>query len=336
MSSAKENAKDYPQTILEAAKSIKPHVYKTPLMFSSYLSKMGTDSNVYIKLESEQLTGSFKARGAFNKVLHLLKENTDVKTRGVYTASTGNHGLGCLAASKALGVPLTIYCQSNIDPGKKEFLLHEGANLVLHGNDCVEAELKARSDARANGVTYISPYNDATVMAGQGTIGKEIMEELPTVDAVLVPVGGGGLIGGIARYIKQVKPSTKIYGCQPQNSKVMFESIKANKIIFEESLPTLSDATSGGIEENSVTFPVCRDYVDEWITVEDKAIGQAIVFMVDKHHKIVEGSAGVSIGAYMENVDKFHGKNVAIVSCGANIGYQTLQQVLSKYGGIKE
>ncbi|XP_052093336.1 L-threonine dehydratase catabolic TdcB-like [Mytilus californianus] len=321
----------YPQMILEATKRIKPHIWKTPLLHSSYLSDSVKKISVFIKLESDQLTGSFKVRGAFNKFLQLLETNPDIRKTGVYTASSGNHGLACLEAAKVLGVPLTIYCQEGVDPGKKDNLLHEGAKLVLHGNDCVEAELKSRSDAEANGTTYVSPYNDRTVVAGQGSIAVEIFEEFPEVDAVLVPVGGGGLIAGIARYIKQVKPSTKVYGCQPKNSKVMYESVKANKVIFEESYPTLSDATAGGLEESTVTFQLCRDFVDEWIMVEEEDIAKAIMFMVEKHHKIVEGAAGVSIGAYMTNMDKFSGQNVVIISCGANLSLSIMHDIVSKY-----
>ncbi|XP_076090599.1 L-threonine ammonia-lyase-like isoform X1 [Mytilus galloprovincialis] len=321
----------YPQLILEATKRIKPHIWKTPLLYSSYLSDTVKKTNVYIKLESEQLTGSFKVRGAFNKLLQLLETNPEIRKTGVYTASSGNHGLACLQAAKVLDVPLTIYCQEGVDPGKKDFLLHEGARLVLHGHDCVEAELKARSDAETHGTTYVSPYNDPTVVAGQGSISVEIFEELPEVDAVLVPVGGGGLIAGIARYIKQVKPSTKVYGCQPKNSKVMYESVKANKVIFEESFPTLSDATAGGLEESTVTFELCRDFVDEWIMVEEDDIAKAMMLMVEKHHKIVEGAAGVSIGAYMTNMEKFSGQNVVIISCGGNLSLSILNDIVSKY-----
>lgn len=321
----------YPQEILAAANRIKPYVWRTPLMFSSYLSDPECNCNVYIKLESEQVTGSFKVRGAFNKLMRIKEDVNDVSTIKAYTASSGNHGLACLYACKTLNIPLTIYCREDMDPEKKEILLHEKANLCLHGTDCLHAELKARSEAQARGGVYVPPYNDPDTVAGQGTIGIEILESLPNVDAVLIPVGGGGLIAGIARYIKQVKPSTKIYGCQPKNSKVMYESIKAKKIIWEESLPTLADATAGGIEEHAVTFELCRDYVDDWILVEEEDIAKGVVFMMNKHHKIVEGAAGLAVGAFMSNKENFAGQNVVIVSCGGNISSKVLVELLKKH-----
>ncbi|KAK3098371.1 hypothetical protein FSP39_018899 [Pinctada imbricata] len=317
--------------VLEARKRIKSYVLKTPLMHSSFISSMAPGSNTFMKLESEQTTGSFKLRGAFNKMCILVSE----KKSKVITASSGNHGLACLEAAKTLGCDLTIYCRNGVDENKLKLLKDSGAKVVLHGIDCVDAENKARKDSVDYGVDFLSPYNDLDVIAGQDFFFKycryEILEDLPDVDCVLVPVGGGGLIGGIAGYIKTVKPSAQIIGCQPAMSKVMYECVKAGKILFEESKETLSDGTTGGIEEGSVTFPFCQRFVDDWIMVEEDDIEKAIIFMLEKHHKVVEGAAGVSIGAFMKNADRFKDKKVVIISCGANIGLSTLNMLINKH-----
>ncbi|OWF39028.1 uncharacterized protein LOC110465591 [Mizuhopecten yessoensis] len=322
---------DLPTNTTKARQRIISYIRKTPLEYSLGLSKLADGCDVYIKLESEQITGSFKARGAFNKILMIAERSPESKQKGVITASSGNHGLGCLAACKRAGIPLKVYCQEHVDTGKKKWMEDQGATVVQIGEDCVEAEEEARRVANDTGVEYISPYNDYDIIAGQGTISIEILEQLPEVDAILVSVGGGGLIGGIARYAKQVKPSIKIIGCSPEKSKVMHESVKAKKLIYEESFDTLSDGTAGAIEENAVTFELCRDYVDEWILVTEEQIGKAIVFMVKNHHKIVEGAAGVALGAYMFNPERFKGLKVVILSCGANISTATLQNLLKEY-----
>lgn len=319
------------QRTLEAHGRIQQYIYKTPLTYSIPLSKQSIDCKVFIKLESEQLTGSFKIRGAFNKLLKLSSAGDVVKHSGIITASSGNHGMACVEAGGTLGIPVTVYCQRGVDEHKKQALLDRGVRVVLHGNDCVEAENEARAAAMREQKEYVSPYNDVDVIAGQGTIGKEILESCPDVDCILVPVGGGGLISGIARYVKQVRPSVEIIGCQPQNSKVMFESVKAGRIVLEESLDTLSEGTAGGVEENSITFPLCAEYVDDWILVDEEEIGKAIIFMLQHHHKVVEGAAGMTLGAYMKNPERFSGKKVVVVACGGNIGIDKLKHLLSLY-----
>ncbi|XP_062610988.1 L-threonine ammonia-lyase-like [Saccostrea cucullata] len=322
---------DLVQKTLEAHWRIKQYVYKTPLMFSRPLSKLASDCKVKIKLETEQLTGSFKIRGAFNKLLKMSSDSDTVKERGIITASSGNHGMACVEAGMKLGIPITVYCYKDVSEHKRTALQDRGVRVVLHGNDCVEAENEARSSAERQNTEYVSPYNDLDIIAGQGTIGIEILEDFSDVDSVLVPVGGGGLIAGIARYIKQVKPSVEIIGCQPQNSKVMYESVKAGRIVFEESLDTLSEGTAGGVEENSITFPLCNQYIDDWIMVTEEEIGKAIVYMLQHHQKVFEGAAGMTLGAFMKNPGRFMGKHVAIVACGANIGINTLKQLISMY-----
>ncbi|XP_078701585.1 L-threonine ammonia-lyase-like [Branchiostoma floridae x Branchiostoma belcheri] len=308
-----------------AADRIGPYVRRTALEFSHGLSEKN-EGNVFIKMESEQRTGSFKVRGAFNKCLVLSGEKSGTH---VTTASSGNHGLACTLAMKTVGLRGTIFLGENVSKTKELALVREGAILRHHGTDCVETENKARQTAREEGIEYISPYNDMEVMTGQGTIGKEILEDLPHVDAVFVPVGGGGLIAGIAAYIKAVKPTAKIVGCQPARSAVMAQSVAAGRILDLPSLDTLSDGTAGGVEEGSITFPICQQCVDDWVLVEEDVIADAIYFMMSDHHKIVEGAAGVAIGAFLQTAQKYHGKSVAIISCGANISIEKLKEIIN-------
>ncbi|RMX47406.1 hypothetical protein pdam_00019333 [Pocillopora damicornis] len=344
------------EDISKAAGRIKLHVRKTPLEYSPWLSDVGK-SKVYIKLESEQITGSFKLRGAFNKLLTLKESNDEVfLTNGVITASTGNHGAATAYASSKVGTPVTIYVPETTSYAKLKVVKQFGGSVKFHGEDCVETEVTARNAAKVqqycctpyeSGMHFVSPYNDLVVVAGQGTIGVEIFEDLADVDSVFVAVGGGGLIGGIAAYLKSVKPGIKtllmptqllilmqMIGCQPSQSAVMSESVKAGKILDLPSGDTLSDGTSGGVEENSVTFDLCKYLVDEWILVSEEEISRAVYQFMENHHKIVEGAAGVAIAAYLKDHNRFQGQNVVIISCGANITMKKLKEVILQWDQI--
>ncbi|XP_068231554.1 L-threonine ammonia-lyase-like [Palaemon carinicauda] len=310
----------------EAEARIRKYILHTPLTYTPALSKE-TGVEVYLKLENEQWTGSFKTRGAFNKSCVLM---TDGVTK-VYTASTGNHGMASALAFKTLGLNGIITIPVSADTEKREKLLDTGVCVIQHGDDCVEAEAHARSLAERDRVPYLSPYNDYHVIAGQGTIGVELLRELPNVDAVFVSVGGGGLIGGIAAYLKRNRSQCKIIGCSPRKSKVMHESVKSGKIIHEESYDTLSDGTAGGIEPGSVTFPLCRDLVDNWVLVEEDEIADAIFYCLRAHKKVIEGAAGVALAAVKRLSDNFKGKKVAVVLCGANISTRNLQLIVNTH-----
>ncbi|KAK3866760.1 hypothetical protein Pcinc_027719, partial [Petrolisthes cinctipes] len=165
----------------------------------------------------------------------------------------------------------------------------------------------------------------------QGTIGLEILEDLPDVDAILVAVGGGGLIGGIAAYVKTKQPQCQVVGCSPAKSKVMHESVKAGRIIREESHETLSDATAGMLEDGTVTFPLCRDLVDRWVLVEEEEIAEAVYYCLKHHKKVVEGAAGVALAAVHKISASYQGKKVAVVMCGANISIKNLHKIISTH-----
>ncbi|KAK9833557.1 hypothetical protein WJX81_005844 [Elliptochloris bilobata] len=252
---------------VEASKRIYAGVHKTRLLPSAWLSQ-NSSGKVLLKLESEQVTGSFKARGAMNKVLSLSQEQLSA---GLVTCSTGNHALAFLNACSRLdnkdsgrpdAAPL-VYLPENASAGKAAKLAALGARLVRVGGDAVEAEIAARSEAERLGAIYVSPYNDPAVAGGQGTIALELLAEIDHLDAVFVPVGGGGMISGIAAVLKEAAPAVHIVGCQPSASDVMRRSVDAGRIVEHPSLPTLSDGTAGGVEEGAITLEPCMRLVDE-------------------------------------------------------------------------
>ncbi len=312
--------------VLRAERRIRPYVRETYLEHSTYLSRL-SGANVYCKLENLQYTGSFKARGAMNKLLSLSGEQRE---RGIVAASTGNHGAAVARSAGILGVDATIFVPNGTDASKIRAIESYGAKVRYYGDDCVESEVFARRFAEENGLVYVPPYNDLQVIGGQGTVGVEILRQLSEVDAIFASVGGGGLISGIAAYVKAVSPSTEIVGCSPENSQVMVQSVKAGRILDIPSLPTLSDGTAGGVEEGSITFDLCSSLVDRFVTVSEEEIRESLLAFMEAHHMLIEGAAAVAIASFLKLRDEFRGKNVVVVICGANIGIEKLRDVLQE------
>ena len=311
--------------IENAARRIGPHVLRTPLFHSVYLDELN-GGEVRLKLESEQYTGSFKARGALNKVLSMSGQE---KSAGLVTASTGNHAQGFARALTLSGDRGLVYLPENAEPSKVEALQHYDVELAYYGNSCVETELHAKQQAAEKGMVWVSPYNDPMIIAGQGTIGKEILEDLPDVDVVLATIGGGGMMSGVAAWIKAHRPQTRVIGCLPENAPEMYLSAKKGEIVMLDDPPeTLSDGSAGGCEPGAITFELCLELVDDYLLQSETQIADAIRWMAEKHHKIIEGAAGVALGAFMNNAEQFRGKQVAIVICGANITTATLKGLL--------
>jgi len=177
-------------------------------------------------------------------------------------------------------------------------------------------------------MTYISPYDDLQVVAGQGTIGIEISQQLDEIDAIFAVVGGGGLISGIAGYIKEHSPHTDIIGCLPENSPVFAESIKAGKIIEIQTQPTLSDATAGGMVQDAITFELCQRYVDNYVLVSEEEIKEAIIGIIKMHRMLIEGASAVALAAFIKNAEQYRGKKIVIILSGANISLETLKSIL--------
>ena len=320
----KSLAEEIRRETLDAEKRIRQHIRETPVEHSLYLSRLGS-CNVHLKCENLQLTGSFKLRGAVNKILSLSEEE---KKRGLMTASSGNHGAAFSWVLKKFGLKGSIVLPEITAPTKIDSLLLYGANILKHGDDCIKAERFGREAAKKQGLTYIPPYNDPRIIGGQGTIGIELMRQVPQIDCVLAPVGGGGLISGIAGYLKSENQNIKIIGCQPENSAVMYASIKAGKILDLESKPTISDGSAGGIEQDSITFTMCQEMVDDFVLLTEDEIINALKLILEKHYMLVEGSAVLSVAAFIKQKTRFHGKNVVLILSGSKISLDTLIKIL--------
>ena len=316
---------NFPEDVVTAADRVRSYIRKTHLTHSRPFSDL-VNADVWFKLESLQITGSFKARGAVNKILSLKDQE---KEQGVVSASTGNHGAAVAYAAGELNIGCTIYVPDDASPTKLENMEQFGAKIKVHGDDCIKAEAKARQVSISTGQTYVSPYNDPFVMAGQGTLGVEIESQCDGLDVIIISVGGGGLIGGTAGYLKSVWPEIHVIGCSPENSAVMIHSMKAGRVLDLESRPTLSDGTAGGIEENSITFPICCNVIDESVLVTENEIKNAMITYMEKEHQLLEGAAGTAVAALIKKKDDLHGKRVGVVICGGNISLDTVREILN-------
>jgi threonine dehydratase len=313
-----------PKEIIAAEKRIRPYIRETILDYSPYYSGLAK-ADIYFKLENLQHTGSFKVRGAMNKVLALTR---DERERGVVTASTGNHGAATAYSLGKLNATGIVFVPESASLDKVQAIQRLGAQVRYFGDDTADTEAHARQYAREKGLTYIPPYNDLQVIGGQGTIGVELANQLDRIDAVFAALGGGGLISGIAGWLKSIQPNVKVIGCSPENSQVMIQSIRAGKILDLPSRPTLSDGTAGGVEPGSITFELCRDLVDEYETVTEAQIKDSLRQYLQVHHLLIEGAAAVALAAFLKQADRLAGKNVVVVLCGANISLAMLKAVL--------
>lgn len=271
-------------------------------------------ARAFLKMEHLQKTGSFKLRGAANKILSL---SPDEASRGVIASSTGNHGLAVATAAAHRDVQAEVYVCSQVSQKKLRLIEDCGAGIQLVGSTPLEAELAARAAAEETGRTYISPYNDVAVVAGQGTVAIEIAKQVPAADTIYIAVGGGGLIGGMGAYIKTMSPQTEIVGCWPENAPAMYECLRAGKIIDVPEEPTLSESTAGGVEPGSVTFDLCRAVIDRSVLVTEAEILDCMRWAHRRGWE-VEGAAAVAIAAFYKDAPQLGGKTAVIVSCGGN------------------
>jgi len=323
-STSNQTIRNYANEVVRAKARIASHVRYTYLEYSHYLSALG-HARVYLKTEYLQHTGSFKLRGAMNKVLSL---SPDQLKQGIITASNGNHGIAvCFAAQKVGTVPV-VYLRQGASAERLALIESLGGRTVLFGVNPLEAEIKAREVARENGSVFISPYNDKDVIAGQGTIGVELHEQLEDFDAIFIAVGGGGLISGIASYLKIKAPRTRIVGCWPENSRVLYESIKAARIVDFPEGPTLSESTAGGLEPNSITLDLCRSLIDDYVLTSEAEIADALKLIMAEERTIIEGAAAVAVAGYLKERKNYEGKSVVVLLCGRNIEFETLKRIL--------
>jgi threonine dehydratase len=316
-------ASPFANGVARAWARIRGDIVKTSLEYSPALSLM-FGAHVYLKWECEQTTGSFKLRGALNKIRTL---SSGQKRKGVVSASTGNHGLAMSFAAGLEGVALTLYLPENASPAKIAKIRRSGANLRFHGTSCEKTEMFARREAEKEGRVFVSPYNDLDVIYGQGTVGLEILDQVHDPADVLVPVGGGGLIAGIGGYLKSGCPGAGIVGCEPARSAFMAASLRAGRLVDFREKKTLADAVAGGIEPGSVTFPLCRKYVDEILTVSERALARAMRTIHGIHGRVVEGAGALALAALMTYPARFKGRRVVLVLSGKNISRRVFRNV---------
>lgn len=306
---------------------IAPHIITTPVQRMRHISQE-CHADVWMKQEYLQHTGSFKLRGALNAVLSL---DARQRAHGVVAASSGNHGAAVAYASQIAGCRATIFVPEHAAPVKVAAMRELGAEVRLVGNDSVISEAAARNHATTHHLPYISPYNDDIIMAGQGTLALEIIKQIPMLNTVIIAVGGGGLIGGMAPVLKAHNPQMLIIGAQPQNSAVMVESLRAGHILDIPSDDTISDGTAGGIELDSVTFAHYKRYVDMTVLVSEREIVTSMRDYINRHHHLIEGAAGVALAATTKLGGFLRGRVVAVIGCGAGIGVERLCGVMQEY-----
>lgn len=313
------------QDVLIARKRIAPHIHHIPLMSSASLSRI-SGSNIFLKLENEQVTKSFKVRGAANR---LLKLSANERRRGVVTVSTGNHGKAVATMAQRLGINATVCVPELVLQHKIDAMRDIGAEILTHGADQEEAEEHAMSLANDKGMTYISPFDDLDIIAGQGTIALEILEDLPEVDHVLVPLSGGGLLSGIALAMKAVNRSIRTTGVSMDRSPVMYWSIRAGRPIQMPELPSLADSLIGGIGlGNRYTFDLIRTYMEDACLVSEDQMADAMVHMLVNERLVVEGGGSVALAALLNDRVLNLGKNVVVVVSGGNADMPTLLKLV--------
>ena len=316
---------DVPKLVLEAYKRCQEHLSPTPLEYSRYLSEK-IDGEVWLKLDSMQRTGSFKFRGALNKILSLTEAELD---KGIVSVSTGNYALAVAEAMRIRKRRATIYVAEDIDPSRLAQLRAHGLDLVIYGEAAWDAEKEARRVAEENDMIYVSPYNDPIVVGGQGTCGYEISQQLPDVQAVLFACGAGGLLTGSAGWLKSQNPKVEAFGVSPENSPVMYESMRANKMVEMETYPTLADTCAGGVDLDSITLDLCQRYADEIMLITETEIEASIRLLFERHRLVVEGSGALSVGGLLKRKEYFKGKKVVAVICGRNIPLELFKRIIA-------
>jgi threonine dehydratase len=306
---------NFPDKVKEAYGRIQADIRRTPLEYSEPLSRE-TGAKVYVKWECDQITGSFKLRGALNKLRSLSDAD---RGRGVVSASTGNHGLAISHASRLEGIGLKLFLPTTVAEVKKAKIEALGVDVELQGSSCEKTEAVAREFAGRTGRVFVSPYNDWDIVFGAGTVGLELADDLSRFEDVLVPVGGGGLIAGIAGFLKAARAETRIIGVQPENSAFMAASIAAGCLVDIDEKESIADAVAGGIESGSITFPLCRDLLDFIEEVPESLISRAMALVHEHHGRMVEGAGALPLAALLHSPPRWKDRTVVAVVSGGNI-----------------
>ncbi|PDW00753.1 threonine ammonia-lyase [Candidatus Chloroploca asiatica] len=311
-----------PAHILAAHRRMAGIVYPTPLEFSRPLTRVA-GAEVFLKLECAQVTGSFKIRGAANALL------SGEGRWPVVACSAGNHALGIAYAATHAGIDATLVLPENASPAKIQALQRYPVNMVFLGKDYDEAEAAAMRLAHEEGQRFISPYNHPDVVAGQGTLGREILDQLPNAEVLIVSVGGGGLISGIGIWAKAINPKLRLIGVQAEHSAAMHASLQAGHLVQIQHRPTLADSLAGNLEAGAMTFPLVQQLVERIVLVSEPQIAAAMRWLLDEHHLLVEGSAAVTVAALLEGlIPGLARQRVVALLCGRNVTTETVCAVM--------
>jgi threonine dehydratase len=309
---------------------IRNFIYRSPAPHSHTLSKM-TGQQVFLKLDNLQRTGAFKERGALNKILTLTD---DEKQRGVIAASAGNHAQAVAFHATERGIRARIVMPLMTPLVKVSSTANFGAEVILHGANYDEACAEALRLSEAEGMTFLHPFDDEAVIAGQGTIGLELLEQIPDLEAVVVPIGGGGLIGGVACAIKESNPKIRVIGVQTERLPSMLRASEAGEPVTVSAAPTIADGIAVR-RSGDLTLPLVQKYVDELVTVDEEEIANAILVLLEREKTLAEGAGAAGLAALLQNKTTLKGQRVAVVVGGGNIDVSLLSRIIER-GLVKD
>lgn len=316
--------------IQKALSRIRADIRISPCPFSEAFSNQ-TGNSIFLKLDNQQRTGAFKERGALNKLLTLTQEERD---RGVIAASAGNHAQGVAYHAGRHGIRARIVMPLPTPLTKVSSTRAYGADILLHGANYDEAYERAVEESRSHGFTFIHAFDDDAVIAGQGTVGLEILDQHPDIEAIVSPIGGGGLIGGIACAVKEAKPSVKVFGVQPARIPSMKAAVASGKPVTLASAKTIADGIAVR-RAGERTLPLVQKYVDDIVTVEEEEIANAILLLLEREKTLAEGAGAAAIAAVVNRKLLLQGKKVAVLVCGGNIDVTLLARIIER-GLVKD
>tara|TARA_B100001179_G_scaffold230406_1_gene217908 strand:- start:1325 stop:2389 length:1065 start_codon:yes stop_codon:yes gene_type:complete len=313
----------------DAETALRSRLAPSPLIESPALSRE-LGCTVLLKCDFLLPTGSFKYRGAFEKLRQLRGSEARV-----ITASTGNHGLAVATVGREMGIDVEVHAPASASSAKLDAIAALGAEITLHETDQLSVELAARAQAERSGRVYVSPYNDIDVAAGQGGCAVEIIGQAD-VDAIAVSVGGGGLLAGIGSVVRTSAPKAQILAAWPTNAPSLLHAMRAGRAVKVDESPTLSDATSGAVEDGSLTIPLARAIAPVPVLCSEAEIGHALALLARAERLIVEGAAALACAALFQQRDRLAGKTVAVVLCGRNIAFDKFRATIAEYGEVPE
>ncbi|MBX2877827.1 MAG: pyridoxal-phosphate dependent enzyme [Saprospiraceae bacterium] len=321
------------QDIKAARDRIQGIAVQTPLKPAYSLTER-TGRNIWLKMETMQPTGAFKLRGAANAIMQLSPEQ---KQAGVLTMSTGNHGKAIAYVAKKLGIRAVICISAQVPEVKIQGMKKLGVEVRVAGKDQDEADIEARSMAQSEGLFFISAFDSAGVIAGQGTVALEVLEQEPSIDTMIIPLSGGGLMAGMAIAAKNIKPGIRLVGVSMEQGAAMHLSIQAGQLVTVDEQPSLADALTGGIPaDNQFSFPLCQQYVDRSFLVSEASIAKAMAYALRWERIVLEGGAATSIACLEEYLDEIPGQNIALICTGDNVAVPKLLDIYHQHYAEKD